>query len=98
MADTDTIETVETPKEGKLRGRTSWLTTLLVVFNLLAVLGFGALLYMDLVKRQAWAKAVVLRDLATVGLPIDDKDSKFSTNPEAGTQPRHDLDPPSIKD
>jgi hypothetical protein len=98
MADTDTLETVEPPKEGKLRGRTSLLTTLLVVFNLLAVLGFAVLLYIDLGKRQAWAKAVFLRDLAIVGLPIDDKDSKFSSNPEAGTQPKHDLDPPSIKD
>ena len=97
LTDDDKIEIVEPEEVEKPRGHTSWPTRLLVIFNLLAVLGFGALLYVDLDKRQAWAKAVFLRDLATAALPVDDKDTKLGTNPEAGTQGRHDLDPPLIK-
>jgi len=98
MADTDKTETALPPEPHKPRGRTSLWTKLLIVFNLLATLGFGAALYVDLGKRQAWNKAVFLRDLAVLGLPIDEKDSNFSTNPEAGTHPKYDLDPPLIKD
>jgi hypothetical protein len=103
--DTDKIEVVEPevepavepPKEVKPRGRTSLLTVVLIVLNLVGALGFGALLYIDLGKRQAWAKAVLLRDLATVGLPVDDKDARLGTNPEAAGLPLHDLDPPLIR-
>jgi hypothetical protein len=111
MADTDEFDTdkievvepeieppVEPPKEVKPRGRTSKLTVVLIVLNLFGAVAFGGLLYVDLGKRQAWAKAVLLRDLATVGLPVDDKDVRLGTNPEGAGQTIHDLDPPLIRD
>jgi hypothetical protein len=98
MADTDEIDTVSPPGGIEHRGQTTLMTKLLIVFNLLAVLAFGALLYTDLTKRQDWAKAVFLRELALAGLPLDDVQSKLGTSPDAGTQPKYDLDPPLIKD
>jgi hypothetical protein len=104
--DTDKIEVVEPDveptvqplTEEKPRGKTSLPTIALIVLNLFAALGFGALLYVDMGRRQAWAKAVLARDLAIVGLPVDDKDIRLSTNPDGTTASAQDLDPPLIKD
>src|SRR5262245_54601232 len=82
---------IETP-----RGRTSLLTVILIVFNVVAVGGFGTLLYLDFDKRQQWTRAVLLRDLATLGLPVDDKDAQLDA--QTAVQVKHDLDPPLIKE
>src|SRR5437588_8411622 len=101
MADTDdTPDTPDAPDSAqetdprdveKPRGRTSFLTALLIVFNVVAVGGFGTLLYLDFDKRQQWTKATLLRDLATLGLPVDDKDEFIDA--AAAAQVKHDLDP-----
>jgi len=96
MADHDEIQAAAQPQAPPPRGRTSLLTKLIIAFNLLAAILFAFTLYLDIGKRQMWARAVLLRDLAIVGLPVDDKDA--GTKPEAAGQPKHDLDPPLIKD
>ena len=90
------VATVEEPEPEKPRGRTSLLNKLLIVFNLLAAVLFGVVLYIDFAKRQEWARAIFMRDVAIAGVPLDDRDQ--GTNPEVGAQGRHLLDPPVIKD
>ena len=86
MAETDTVEPVQDPEVSQPRPRTSKLTATLVILNLLAAAGLAFLAVLDVAKRHEWAKAILLRDLATVGVPVDDKD--LGTNPEAGSQPQ----------
>src|SRR5262245_52290318 len=97
MADTDEIEDVEAPRDvERPRGRTSWPTIVLIVLNALALPGFAVLLVLDYNRRTDWARAVFLRDLATVGLPVDEQD--LGTNPDAALQGKYALDPPLVKD
>jgi hypothetical protein len=100
MADTDDFDAGDPRDVEKPRGRTSLLTMALLVFNILALVGFGALLLLDFDKRLEWSRAVFLRDLALVGLPLDDSDpekNKETTNPEVGGQGSFDLDPPQLQ-
>ena len=64
-------------------------------FNVVALAGFGAMLYIDMNKRMEWAEAVLMRQIAINGLPVDDKDQEGR---EVALQLRHELDPPLIKE
>ena len=95
MAETEPDETIETP-EPPPRPRTSKLTATLVILNLVAAAALAFLAILDVAKRQEWARAVLMRDLATAGLPLDEKD--LGTNPDAGAQPLYALDPAYLRE
>jgi hypothetical protein len=98
MADTDaTPQTPETePREDETPpGRTSLANILLIVANVLALVGFAALLWADMLKRLEWAEAIFHRQIAINGIPLDDKDQEGR---EVALQIKHELDPPLLKE
>jgi hypothetical protein len=96
MADTeDTPETDPRDQEQQPAGRTSLWNVLLIIFNVLALAGFAALLFADMMKRLEWAEALFQRQIAIVGIPLDDKDMAGG---EVALQLKHDLDPPLLKE
>jgi hypothetical protein len=91
----DDIDPIDPRDEEKPRGRTSLWNIILICFNIVAMLGFGAMLYIDMTKRLEWAEAYFMRQLALVGLPVDKEDNEA---PELATQVKHDLDPQMLKE
>src|SRR5438094_6954263 len=98
MADTDDTPEPETdPRDVEQpRGRTSLWNIILLFFNMVALVGFGALLIIDMAKRLEWAEATLQRQLAIRGLPLDERDEGGIA--EMTMQPKHDLDPPLLKE
>jgi hypothetical protein len=94
MATDDTPET-EPREEEQPAARTSLWNILLIVFNVLALAGFAALLYADMMKRLEWAEALFQRQIAINGIPLDDKDKDGQ---EVALQLKHELDPPLLKE
>jgi hypothetical protein len=94
MATDDTPET-EPREEEQPAGRTSLWNILLIVFNVLALVGFAALLWADMTKRLEWAEALFQRQIAINGIPLDDKDKDGQ---EVALQLKHELDPPLLKE
>src|SRR5262245_8274611 len=96
MADTDDTPEVETPEVEQPRGRTSLWNIILLFFNVVALVGFGAILYIDMSKRLEWAEGTLLRQLAINGLPVDERDDGAVA--EQSIQIRHELDPALLKE
>ncbi len=51
----------------------TWLGKILAVLNIVATLAFVYLAFQDFAKREAWAYANYVHDVAVNGLPLDDK-------------------------
>ncbi len=51
----------------------TWLGKILAVLNIVATLAFVYLAFQDYAKREAWAYANYVHDVAVNGLPLDDK-------------------------
>ncbi len=51
----------------------TWFGKILAVLNILGVIAFGVLGFMDYAKREAWSYANYVHDVAVNGLPLDDK-------------------------
>jgi hypothetical protein len=102
MATTDDLTTDVDPRDiEKPRGRTSFLTILLIALNIGGLVAFGAIMYLDMTRQEKWAKAMYMRHLALIGLPVDDRDGgrlgKNDTNPDRAAEPVHYLDPLHIR-
>ena len=51
----------------------TWFGKTLAVLNILGVIAFGVLGFMDFAKRESWEYANYVHDVAVNGLPLDDK-------------------------
>jgi hypothetical protein len=101
MATTDALQDSDTdPRDiEKPRGRTSLLTMVLIVLNIAGLLAFAWLMYMDMLRQEKWARALYMRHLALIGLPVDETEKLGAndTNPERAVEVMHSLDPPEIQ-
>lgn len=78
------------------RPKTSGLTIVLCILNVLAAVGFTVLLVLDYSKRQAWSHAVFMHDLKIVGLPLKDEQSE-GTSASRLLASRQKLEPAALK-
>jgi hypothetical protein len=99
MATTDALQDTDPRDVEAPRGRTSLLTMVLIVLNIAGLAAFAWLMYMDMLRQEKWARAVYLRHLALVGLPVDETEKlgASDTNPERAVEMMHSLDPPEIQ-
>jgi hypothetical protein len=67
------VEEAPSPARKSSRPRVTVLTTVLCVLNVLAALVFTYLVVMDYKTRQDWSRAVLLHDVALVGLPLEEE-------------------------
>src|SRR5262245_55344899 len=95
MATTDDTDDIDPRDVEQPRGHTSLLTVLMILLNMGGLVGFAFLLIADLNQRQAYAKAVYLRQLSLRGLPLDDAD--LGTYAIGGAEQVQYLDPPLLK-
>jgi hypothetical protein len=87
-------EAEEEPVEPPLRARTSMLTMVLLVLNVLAVPPFLLLTFMDYAARQQWSYATLVNRVYPLGLPLEDDENAASMS----SQPRLRLDADKLKE
>jgi hypothetical protein len=100
MATTDALQDTDPRDVEAPRGRTSMLTMVLIVLNIAGLAAFAWLMYMDMLRQEKWTRAVYLRHLALVGLPVDETEKLGinDTNPERAVEMKHSFDPPEIQE
>src|SRR5262249_33623090 len=73
MASDDDFDQDAPDEDAPVKARTSILTIILCILNVLAAVAFTYLLMLDYKTRQAWSYSIFMHDLKVVGLPLEEE-------------------------